>query len=179
MHFFWLLRALFQGFKIFYFNLSSMIGPIMSHMQKLAPFRFHFWLFSSQAYWLTDTHTHLPHISHIVAGSTQQVLVVRTDGRLHIKSRVFVATPACHYKQKKEQITLALEIKKIIYTYKTWISYVCACFPKPPKVPASWNIGSRHHLGQLRTWRSLSFIIIFWGPHMATIFAKPCNYHFL
>ena len=40
-----------------------------------------------------------------------------------------------------------------IYTYKTWILYLCLCvcsrFPKPPKVPGSWNYSSRPTLGQL------------------------------
>ena len=41
-------------------------------------------------------------------------------------------------------------------------------FPKPPKVPGSWNFGSRPNLGQLKTWRSPIFeIFIFKGaPHM-------------
>ena len=39
-----------------------------------------------------------------------------------------------------------------------WISdKLCAHFPKPPKVSASWNVGSRPDLGQLKTWRSPIF----------------------
>ena len=51
----------------------------------------------------------------------------------------------------------------------TWILYVCLCvthnnFPKPPKVPTSWNVGSRFDLGQLKTWQSPIFdILIFRG----------------
>ena len=56
-----------------------------------------------------------------------------------------------------------------IYTYKTWILsvcvFVCPNFPKPPKVPGSWNLGSRLHLGKLK---SLIFEIMIFkgGPHM-------------
>ena len=38
---------------------------------------------------------------------------------------------------------LILGALHIIYTYKTWILFVCSHFPKPPKVPGSWNLGSR------------------------------------
>ena len=31
---------------------------------------------------------------------------------------------------------------------------VCSCFPKPPKVPGSWDFESRPNLGQLKTWGS-------------------------
>ena len=55
-----------------------------------------------------------------------------------------------------------------IYTYKTWILsvcvFVCPRFSQPPKVPASWNFGSRPNLGQLKTWRIPIFeILIFKG----------------
>ena len=57
-----------------------------------------------------------------------------------------------------------------IYTYKTWILYVCVCvcsrFPKPPKVPGSWNFGSRPNLGQLKTWRSPIFEILIFTDSM-------------
>ena len=42
--------------------------------------------------------------------------------------------------------------------------FVCPRFPKPPKLPDSWNFGSRPNLGQLKTWRSPIFeILIFKG----------------
>ena len=42
--------------------------------------------------------------------------------------------------------------------------YVCSRFPKPPKVPGSWNFGSRPNLGQLKSLRSPIFeILIFKG----------------
>ena len=51
-----------------------------------------------------------------------------------------------------------------IYTYKTWILSVglsvCSRFSQPPKVPASWNFGSRRHLGLVGTWRSPIFEIL-------------------
>ena len=57
-----------------------------------------------------------------------------------------------------------------IYTYKTWIlyvcMYVCSRFPKPPKVPGSWNFGSRPNLGQLKTWRSPIFEILIFTDSM-------------
>ena len=45
-------------------------------------------------------------------------------------------------------------IEDTIYTYKTWIlcvcPFICSLFPKPPKVPASWNVASMHHMADLK-----------------------------
>jgi len=35
--------------------------------------------------------------------------------------------------------------------------FICSRFPKSPKVVASWNFGSRRHLGLVGTWRSPIF----------------------
>ena len=48
----------------------------------------------------------------------------------------------------------AISPPSILMIFKSYLS-VCLCtFPKPPKVPGSWNVGSRRNLGQLKTWRS-------------------------
>ena len=39
-------------------------------------------------------------------------------------------------------------------------------FSQPPKVPASWNFGSRPNLGQLKTWRSPIFEILIFTDSM-------------
>ena len=44
----------------------------------------------------------------------------------------------------------------ILIKHETCLS-VCPRFSQPPKVPASWNFGSRRHLGLVRTWRSPIF----------------------
>ena len=53
---------------------------------------------------------------------------------------------------------------------------VCSRFPKPPKVPGSWNFGSRPNLGQLRSLRSPIFkIFIFTDSRgLFHVFSNGC-----
>ena len=56
-----------------------------------------------------------------------------------------------------------MQMQSILIKHES-CQFVCPRFPKPPKVPGSWNVGSRPNLGQLKTWRSPIFeILIFKG----------------